>query len=103
MTHSDALLTEDEAIELFTLLITSARTQMDEPAQYASMRLLTAAGSLSDFVASRVSADAKEMLSATRERIAHGRSHVNDSEALRGTLDELCRMVAQHLVDEDER
>ena len=44
------LLTEEQAIELFTFLVTSARTQLDDPCAYASMRLLTAAEKLREFI-----------------------------------------------------
>jgi hypothetical protein len=40
-THSagSMVLTEAEAIELFAFFISAARTQLDDPCQYASMRL----------------------------------------------------------------
>jgi Family of unknown function (DUF6092) len=38
------VLTEDEALELLAFLVTAARTQLDEAAEYGSLRLLTAAG-----------------------------------------------------------
>src|SRR5262249_1912902 len=41
---STMVLTEDEALELLAFLVTAARTQVDEAAEYGPLRLLTAAG-----------------------------------------------------------
>ena len=41
MPEGNVVLTEDEAVELFAFLMTSARSQLDDPCRYASMRLLT--------------------------------------------------------------
>ena len=43
---SAMVLTEDEALELLAFLITAARTQLDEAAEYGPLRMLTAAGRL---------------------------------------------------------
>ena len=43
---SAMVLTEDEALELLAFLVTAARTQLDEAAEYGPLRLLTAAGRL---------------------------------------------------------
>ncbi len=94
------VLSEDEAIELITFLITSARTQLDDPCQYASMRLLTAAELLRDFMIKRVSPDAQKLLTATIEKTTHAQIYVNDIETYTNTLDGLCGMVAQYLVDQ---
>ena len=37
------VLSEDEALELLAFLITAARTQLDEAAEYGPLRMLTAA------------------------------------------------------------
>ena len=48
---SDAtVLTEDEALELLAFLVTAARTQVNEPNEYAPLRLLTAARKVGDFI-----------------------------------------------------
>ena len=49
------VLDEDDALELLAYLITAARTQCDEAAEYGPMRLLTAAHRLADRIASRSS------------------------------------------------
>ena len=51
----DCVLDEDDALELLAYLITAARTQVDEAAEYGPMRLLTAAHRLGDMIASRAS------------------------------------------------
>ena len=96
------VLTEDQAIELFTFLITSARTQLDDPGQYASMRLLTAAELLRDFITGRTSPDAQHLLTTTVEKTEQAQIVMNDIDAYTTTLDELCGMVAQYLVVQSE-
>jgi Family of unknown function (DUF6092) len=54
-TTSPLVLTEDEALELLAFLVTAARTQLDEAAEYGPLRLLSAASRLADAVAGRVS------------------------------------------------
>src|SRR3954471_9290713 len=47
------VLDEDEALELLAYLVTAARTQVDEAAEYGPLRLLTAAVRLSERIAPR--------------------------------------------------
>ena len=94
------VLTEAEAIELFTYLISSARTQLDDPCQYASMRLLTVAEILRDFVRARVSSDTRKLLDETAETITHAHIYMADTEDYTATLDALCRKVALFLVEQ---
>ena len=98
MPESPGVLTEDEAVELFAYLLTSARTQLDEPPDYASMRLLTAAESLRDRIAGRVSPEVAAMLEATVAPSSFAQEHVNDFEAYARGLDELCAILARTLV-----
>jgi hypothetical protein len=93
------MLTEDEAIELFTFLVVAARTQLDDPHHYASMRLLTAAERLRDFMTERASPDTQELLNATVDKSERAQIIMNDTDAFAGVLDELCAMVAQFLVE----
>lgn len=92
------LLTEDEAIELFAFLITSARTQLEDPVNYGPMRLLTAAEKLRDLVAEKVSPAAQAMLAATVDKSERAQIIMNDPEAFAEALDELCVLVAEYLV-----
>ena len=92
------VLTEDEAIELFAFLMTSARSQLDDPCRYASMRLLTAAEELRDRIAERVGPETRELLRSTGDETAFAQTHTNDLEAYTATLDELCTRTARFLV-----
>src|SRR3989454_4033552 len=56
------VLSEDEAVELVAFLVTAARTQVDEAAEYGSLRLLTAAGRLGELIAERVSPETRALL-----------------------------------------
>jgi Family of unknown function (DUF6092) len=94
----EGVLREDEALELFAYLLTSARTQLDDPARYASMRLLSAAEDLRDLVADRVSPELAAMFRRTVALGSFAQEQVNDREAYVGALDELCRIVARTLV-----
>lgn len=96
------VLDEDEAIELFTLLVTSARIQLDEPCRYASMRLLSAAERLRDSIKPRASSQAQELLQETVEKTTRAQIYMNDRETYTAVLDDLCAMVAQYLVDRSE-
>ena len=92
------VLTESEALELFAFLLSSARTQVDEPCRYASMRVLTAAEILRDFMLARASADTQIMLQKTLAPASHAHVYMADTETYVATLDDLCRMVAEHAV-----
>ena len=96
------VLTEAEALELFTFLISSARSQVDEPRLYASMRLLTAAENLRDFVQERVSTKTQKLLEDTTELTAHAQVNVLDTDNYSKDLDALCRMIAKYLVEQSE-
>ena len=93
------MLTEDQAVELFTFLITAARTQLNDPHHYASMRLLTAAEMLRDFIAEQVSPELQTLFNETVDKSEHAQIIMNDTDAFSDALDELCTMVAQFLVE----
>lgn len=95
------MLSEDQAVELFTFLIASARTQLDDPHHYASMRLLTAADMLRDSISERVSSDTETFLNATVEKSEQALIIMNDTDAFASALDELCTMVAHFLVEQN--
>lgn len=56
MTDPVWVLDEDDALEVLAYLVTAARTQVDEAAEYGPMRLLTAASTVAGLLASRASA-----------------------------------------------
>lgn len=94
------LLTEEQAVELFTFLITAARTQLDDPCLYGSMRLLSAAEMLRDFITQDASPPTRQFLAATMEKTEHAQIILNDVEAYTAALDELCQMTARYLVEQ---
>ncbi len=99
MPEESAVLAEDEAIEMFAFLMTSARSQLDDPCRYASMRLLTAAEELRDRIAERVGPETRELLERTRPTTAFAQTHTNDLEAYTSALDDLCAQTARFLVE----
>ena len=50
---SPCVLDEDDALELLAFLVTAARTQVDEAAEYGPMRLLAAAHRLGELIGAR--------------------------------------------------
>ena len=92
------VLKEDEAIELLALLISSARIQMEEPAHYAPMRLLTATERLSAMMLEQASDKSREFLQGNIERIPELRMTMADVESYTAGLDALCREVAECLL-----
>jgi len=94
------VLTETEALELFAFLLASARTQLDDPASYASMRLITAAEELRSFIRERVSSETQALLTATDDLTTHAQIYMDDREAYTADLDELCRLTAHFFVEQ---
>lgn len=92
------VLTEAEAIELLALLITSARTQMDEPAHYGPLRLLTATERLSAMIVGRVSDKSTAFLQKAIDEIPDMHMNMSDVENYTASLDDLSREVARCLV-----
>ena len=92
------VLKEEEAIELLALLISSARIQLDEPARYAPMRMLTATERLSSIILERSSDKSREFLQDSIERIPDMRMEMSDLPAYTEGLEALCRSVAECLL-----
>src|SRR3954464_15589059 len=92
------MVSEDEALELMALLITSARTQVDEAAEYGPLRLIVAAERLSRLLADRASPETRAFAQTTTEAAGTLAMHVNDRDALVTGLDDLCAGVARVLV-----
>ena len=92
------VLKEDEAVELLALLITSARIQMDEPAHYGPLRLLTATERLSGMIIERSSEKSCDFLQENIERIPEMHMGMSDVEAYTAGLDERCRAAAACLL-----
>jgi len=92
------VLTEDEALELVAFLVTAARTQVDEAAEYGSLRLLTAAGRLAEFIAERVSPETRAFLTGPLRQMPDLAVRTVDPADYVAALDGMCRAVGEHLV-----
>jgi Family of unknown function (DUF6092) len=92
------VMTEDEALELLAFLATAARTQVDEPPEYAPLRLLTAAQRLGDAIIERVSPGTRQLLSGPMQQISEVQTSSADPDGYTTTLDAMCAAIAQHLI-----
>ncbi len=95
---SAMVLTEDEALELLAFLITAARTQLDEAAEYGPLRMLTAAGRLADFIAERASPGTRGLLAGPLKELPDAALRFVDPTKYAAQLDVVCRAVGEHLV-----
>src|SRR5262249_48841943 len=91
-----ARLTEGEALELLAFLVTAARTQMDEAAEYGPLRLLTAAGRLAAFLRPRASARTRDLLDGALARLPDVALRAVDPARFAAELDVVCAEVARH-------
>ena len=95
---SAMVLTEDEALELLAFLVTAARTQLEEAAEYAPLRMLTAAGRLADFIAERASPGTRGLLAGPLKELPDAALRSVDPTKYASQLDVVCRAVGEHLV-----
>ena len=95
------VLTEEEALELLSFFLTSARILQREPAQYGPMRLLQAAERIGEFAKERSSSNTKDYLEGMAEDLDQALMHMADTERFVAAMDDMCRKVAQHLVEQD--
>jgi hypothetical protein len=89
--------TIDPLVEVLAYLITAARTQLDEAAEYAPMRMLTAAQRLGD----ALRPDAPEALHpviAALDAVPPTATPRGDRAAYTKLVDDLCRRLADALV-----
>src|SRR5437870_13823135 len=89
------VLSEDEALELVAFLVTAARTQVDEAAEYGSLRLLTAAGRLGELIAERVSPETRALLTGPPKHIPERAARTADPAADAAAVDGLCGALGQ--------
>lgn len=94
---SPLVLSEDEALELLALLVTAARTQLDESAEYAPFRMLTAAGRLAAFIAERCSPETRAFLTGPFRALPEAAFRTADPARYAAELDAVCRGVGEHL------
>jgi hypothetical protein len=95
---SVCVLDEDDGVELLAYLVTAARTQADEAAEYAPMRLLTAAGRLAEMIEPHASARLRPVLRDIRQGCSETAVQAGDPAGYVERLDALCRAVAEYLV-----
>jgi Family of unknown function (DUF6092) len=93
------VLDEDEALELLAYLVTAARTQVDEAAEYGPLRLLTAAHRLAERVAPRASAGTARFVTGPLAQVPELAVPREGRAEYVARLDELCRAVAGLLGD----
>ena len=91
------VLDEDDGVELLAYLVTAARTQTDEAAEYAPMRLLTAAGRLAEMIEPNASASLRPLLRDVRQGCSETAVQASDPAGYVERLDGLCRTVAAYL------
>ena len=95
---SVCVLDEDDGVELLAYLVTAARTQEDEAAEYATMRLLTAAGRLAEMIEPNASARLRPLLRDVRQGCSETAVQAGNPAGYVERLDALCRTVAEYLV-----
>jgi hypothetical protein len=96
--ESVRVLDEAEAVELLVYLVTSARTQVDEAAEYAPMRLLTAAGRLAEMAEPNASARLRPLLRDIKQGFSETAVQAGEPSRYVERLDALCQTVAEYLV-----
>ena len=92
------VLDEGDSVELLAYLVTAARTQLDEAAEYAPMRLLTAAGRLAEMIEPNASARLRPVLRDIRQGFSETAVQAGDPAGYVERLDALCQTVADYLV-----
>jgi len=95
---SGRVLDEGDGVELLAYLVTAARTQLDEAAEYAPMRLLTAARRLAEMAEPNASARLRPLLRDIRQGCSETAVQAGDPAGYVERLDALCRTVAEYLV-----
>jgi hypothetical protein len=94
-----AVLDEDRALELLAYLVTAARTQVDEAAEYGPMRLLTAARRLGEAIAPHASPATAAFVAGPLAAVPELAVPRDGRDGYTARLDDLCRALAAHLVE----
>jgi nitroreductase len=95
------VLPEAAAVEVLAYLITAARTQLDEAAEYAPLRLLTAAQRLAAHLAPHASTPVRPLIAALDSMPPTATPR--DRDAYTAKLDEICLVLADCLLRLDPR
>jgi Family of unknown function (DUF6092) len=93
----DAVVSEAAAIEVLAYLICAARTQVDEAAEYAPMRLITAAQKLGRHLSPNARGPIREVLRAL-DTFAPTSTPRTDRDAYVAQLDAVCVALADCLL-----
>ena len=88
------------AVEVLAYLVSAARTQLDEAAEYAPMRLLTAAQRLADALPPGSAGPVGDLVAAL-ESIPPTATPSADRDAYVAMVDDLCAVVADTLLELD--
>ena len=92
------VLTEDQAYELITFLVTSARNCVDEPEYYGSFRLIDAADRLLGMILSNEGALDRDFYSQLHKEIDSQKLLIqSDEQAYADFLRHAAREVGRHL------
>ncbi len=100
----EPVLSRESALEVLAFLVTAARTQTEEAAEYGPMRLLMGARALAQGMAPHVGED--PTLRALVDAVAAlepVRTPTRDREAYLASLDVLCERVADTLLAQEGR
>jgi Family of unknown function (DUF6092) len=96
--ESVRVLNEDDGVELLAYLVTAARTQVDEAAEYAPLRLLTAAARLAEMAEPNASAKLRPLLRDIQQECSETAVQAGDPAGYVERLDALCQTIAEYLV-----
>ncbi len=99
---SNNVLSEAAAVEVLAYLVSAARTQLDEAAEYAPMRLLTGARKLADHLQPSASAPVAEFIAALSS-LPPTATPSTDRVAYVERLDAICVALAECLLALDHR
>ena len=84
-------------MEVLAYLVTAARTQLDEAAEYAPLRLLTAAQRLAGHLEPHASAAVRPLIAALESMPPTATPR--DRDAYTAKVDEICVVLADCLLD----
>jgi hypothetical protein len=87
----------DDVVEVLAYLVSASRTQLDEAAEYAPMRMLTAAQRLADALPDDAPPPVLDLAAALRD-VPPTATPSTDAEAYEALVDGLCAAVAECLL-----
>jgi Family of unknown function (DUF6092) len=91
------VLSEEEAVELLAYLVTAARTQLDEAAEYGPLRLLMAARRLGEMIAPRSSESVRQLVTGPLTQLGPlPLGDADDGGKFAARLDVVCVAVAEN-------